>query len=600
MSEPAAARPVLALAVIALIAAAHGLIYALGLPLWQTPDEPMLYEYAALTAELGRVPTSRDHSPALDAALLAAMNREEFWRHALGATPNPPPATLDEALRLFPMPRQVGGDPPVYFVLAALPLHLAGNWGWSVDAQARTLRVLNALLLPLGALCAYALAREVGAPALAGLGAAALVALQPMYAFVGAGLSNDGPANLVAALLCLVIVRAVRRGLPGRDVVLTLALALLVVQTKRSALPVALAAGLLGAAWGVKACAALTPRSRTTLLALTTGAAALACGIALAGQLAWSRADAWYDTRSLAPAARASAADGYALALEPGQEVIQALPDVAAVYLRNGPLQLGARVWSDGPATVRLAVDTGTRTQERSFPLDGVADVRLDAVVNSSASAVRVRIFAEQGRLKVGTIWMRAPRRPGELLANGDLARPALRPDSPLIPLTRYLRLAELGWAAESGRVGWGLDVREWSRWAFDSFWGHFGWMRIAVVRDSFWEPAIAAVCAVGLAGAVLALARAGPAHRAPRAVLLALPACAMLLLLVNALADPYPVQQGRYLFPILPALAAAVATGWSALVPARFKPFWLLAWLGFWLSLVGAALFTLAATYTR
>jgi hypothetical protein len=42
-----------ALAALILLALAHGLAYAFVVPIWHAPDEPMLYEYAALTAELG-------------------------------------------------------------------------------------------------------------------------------------------------------------------------------------------------------------------------------------------------------------------------------------------------------------------------------------------------------------------------------------------------------------------------------------------------------------------------------------------------------------------------------------------------------------------
>src|SRR5207253_6448087 len=47
----------LLLAVLTLL---HGLIYIALLPPWQTPDEPTVFEYAALLGQLGRVPTNLD------------------------------------------------------------------------------------------------------------------------------------------------------------------------------------------------------------------------------------------------------------------------------------------------------------------------------------------------------------------------------------------------------------------------------------------------------------------------------------------------------------------------------------------------------------
>lgn len=583
--------------IVMLIALAHGLIYALGMPLWQTPDEPMLYEYAALTAELGRVPASQDHSPALERRLVAAMNRQGFWGYAIHRTPDPLPTSMGDALRSFPMPRQVGGDPPVYFVLAALPLRLTA--GWPVEAQVRLLRVLSALLLPLAALCAYQIAREVGAPPPADLAAAGLVALQPMYTFIGTGLSNDGLANLASAGVCLLIVRALRRGLPARPVAAAIGLGLLALQIKRTALPLALAAGALGAVWIGRAL--LRPSARRPGIlwpGLLSGLALIAAGgVWLSGQVTWGQADRWYDARSLYPAPRSARGAGYVLTLSPNQAATQTLPDVAVVYLRNRSVEVGARIWCDGPTTVRLLLDTGVRQQETRFALDGVADATMTASVSSIADHVRLSIAAEGSPIAIGRVWMRGVGLPGELITNGDMARPALRYDSPLVPLTRYLRLTDLLWIVESGRAGWGLAADEWLRWAFVSFWGHFGWMDIAVVRGSPWEPTIAGACALGLAGCGLALARGG--RRAPLAALPALVGGGLALLYLNAQIDAYPIQQGRYLFPLLPALAVTLAAGQAALVPARLRPLWLIAWLSFWLSLAGAALFTLAATYS-
>jgi hypothetical protein len=581
-----------------LIALTHGLIYAVGLPLWQAPDEPMLYEYAALTAELGRVPASIDHSPSLETRLVASMNRQDFWRHTLGTTPDPLPTTLEAAQRLFPMPRQVAGDPPIYFLLAALPLRLTA--GWSVEAQVYLLRVLNVLLLPAGVLCVYLIAREAGAPDIAALAAAALVALQPMYIFVGSALSNDGPANLAAALLCLLIMRAIRRGLPGRGVALTLAMALLCLQIKRTTVPPALAAAALAAIWALRyAVSSRITHGRSRIIA--SGIALLLLllgGTWFSSQIAWGQAARWYDAKTLSPLPRITSADGYVLSLSQGEEATQVLPDVATVYLRNGALSVGARIWSDGPAVVRLVLYTGPRYQETSFALSGVADAEMRAAVGSQATGVRLGIIAERGRLLVGNVWMRGVGLPGDLITNGNIEHPALRADSPLVPIMRYLRLEDLIWATESGRVRWGLATGEWFGWLFDSFWGHFGWMRIAVVRESAWEPAIGAICALGLLGAIVALIRLGRGRRAPLATLILLIGVALALLIVNALIDPYPIQQGRYLFPILPALAVAVTSGQAALLPARLRPIWLTAWLGFWACLSSAALFHLVAIY--
>ena len=590
-----------------LIALAHGLIYALGVPLWQAPDEPMLFEYAGLTAELGRIPTAVDRSPALEQRIAESLSRAQFYQRTTGATPAIAPATLDAARAIFSMPRQVGGDPPLYFALAAIPLRLTP--GWSVEAQLTTLRLLNALLLPLVVACVYLAAQSIagadpGQAAAPGplfpVAAASLVALQPMFTYIGAAMNNDGLASAIGALLCLLLVRMVGRGLPGRELVLFAALALIGLAVKRTALPFMLMAGLLALVWVIRLALRGGPgaaRRRAIVLGLAVGLPALSAGW-LAGQHAWGQAARWYDAGSLAPAPRVATASGFALVLAAGEERVQALPDVATVHLRNNTLRAGARIWSDGPATGRLVLYTGDRRQEQAFSLSGEAAPELGAAVPSYAQGVRLGIIADSGQLYVGDIWARGVGLAGTLVANGDLARPALRPDSPLQPLVRYLRVDDLLWVIASDRLQWGLPLGDWLGWLFASFWGQFGWFSIALVRGSPWAWLIGVQCAVGLVGALVALVRARGAQRAQIAALLALVGLALVPLLLNALIDFYPIQQGRYLFPVLPAIALLVALGQATLVPTRWHVLWLLLWLSFWLALAAAALLLLAQRY--
>ncbi|HMQ35828.1 MAG TPA: hypothetical protein PKD53_34305, partial [Chloroflexaceae bacterium] len=367
-----------------------------------------------------------------------------------------------------------------------------------------------------------------------------------------------------------------------------------------TALPYGLLAAALAALWLARLALRGGPgaaRRRALAAALAVGLPALAA-LAVAGQLDRGRAAGWHDARTLAPAPRAAAGGGYALVLEPGEEAVQALPDVATARLRNGAVRAGARVWGDGPVTGRLVVYTGQMRQEYAFAVERMSVAELGAAVPTSAPDVRLGIVAERGRLYAGDIWVRGVGLPGQLLANGDLARPALRPDSPLQPVAGYLRLDELLWVAQSGRLAWGLDLGAWWRWLFASFWGHFGWMHVVFVRGSLWEPAIAAMAALGLAGACHAAAAGRPARRGPALALLALIGLSALPLLANAMIDMRLIQQGRYLFPALPALAALMALGQAALVPRGARALWLACWLGFWLACAGAALLAQARFY--
>ncbi len=594
-----AARRSLALTLLMAIALAHGLIYAFGIPRWQAPDEPMLFEYAGLAAALGRVPMAWERSPELEQQIAASLGREQFYHYALGQQPATPPATLDEARGMFYMPRQVGGDPPLYFLLAALPLRLLP--GLSIEAQLTMLRVLNALLLPAVVACVYLAGQAlVDNPvgSLFPIAAAALVALHPMSTCVGAAMGNDGLANILGAVLCLLLVRMVGAGLRGRDLALFGALTLVALAVKRTALPYALMALGLGVVWVVRQ---LWGRSAAPQRWLAWSAALLIpliCLGWLAGQLLWDRAGGWYDARTLAPAPRRPAAQGYALTLQPGQEVIQVLPTVATFHLRNNILRVGASVWGEGPITGRLVLYIDDRRHEQPFTADGTGAAELGAPVPAYARNLRLGIVADSGSLYVADIWARGVGLPGNLITNGELARPALHPDSPLQPALRYVRAGELIWTLESGRLGWGLPLGPWVEWLFVSFWGHFGWFNIPFVHGSAWAWVLAALCAAGLAGAILALARGRGRRRLQIGTLLCLCAVALVPLLLNALVDSHPIQQGRYLFPVLPAAALLLALGQESLLPARWRAGWLIVWLGFWLVFAAAALARLAAAY--
>jgi 4-amino-4-deoxy-L-arabinose transferase-like glycosyltransferase len=195
------------------------------------------------------VPQPEDRSPALEARLLDSLWRNRLWQYTLGWMPARPPATLEEAVAIMWMPRQVGGDPPIPFVAAALPLRLLA--GRSIDTQARLLRLLNALALPLIALCAYGAARELDGdrPSAIPLAATALLALHPMLASISGAVGNDPLANLCGAATCWAFLHAMRRGLTPRRALLAAAPLALGLLSKRTLLPFALVLGAAGAIW---------------------------------------------------------------------------------------------------------------------------------------------------------------------------------------------------------------------------------------------------------------------------------------------------------------------------------------------------------------
>src|SRR3954454_14493851 len=69
----------------------HGLLYLALLPPWQTPDEPTVFEYAALVGRLGRVPTSIDRDLELERRIVESLTRQHFFEYLIGHAPPTPP-----------------------------------------------------------------------------------------------------------------------------------------------------------------------------------------------------------------------------------------------------------------------------------------------------------------------------------------------------------------------------------------------------------------------------------------------------------------------------------------------------------------------------
>ena len=504
-------------ALLAALALIHALLFAWLVPPWQAPDEPTQFEYAALVARLGRVPATADSDPALERQIVDSLVRQRFFEYLTGQPPARPPHSLDDVRESFFLPRQVGSDPPLYFLIASLPIRaLAAQ---SIETQLLALRLLGALMVVGSTLCAYASARELCADRRPGttdreigrqktgdkrqaishhetmdyglrttdygqntrhatrdtrspvhpltrslvrlpLAAGLLVALHPMFVFAGVGAGNDGLANLIGAALCWAALRAVRLGLSPRRAVALLALALLGLLTKRTLLPPALLLASIGG-WLALRHLASQPAGRLVRLGLG-GALLLALALGVGGVLAGERsagAADWIDTATFLDAPRAPAAPSTgrpALELRPGGGAAQALPGVGAEWAQNQELRLSAHVWTaDGDGRGRLAIDFGWATTEIPFTAESRGRVvTVTTFIPLFCPYVMVSIRSDEGTIYADQLGAESGRRPGfNLLSNSDVRMLATDPDAPPARLTRYLRLRELAWIWRSGRL---------------------------------------------------------------------------------------------------------------------------------------------------
>lgn len=203
---------------------AHGLLYALLIPLWQNPDELSHFEYVELFAQGGairldlplqesrayRVLTTlgyRDSTPGtelthrtLRTKITESLARHRFWE------------IRPTADRLDPFRNRELDQPPLYYFVAAQGIR------WlrlgSLDGDAYALRLMNVVF----ALGVVAIAYRVGGelfperPVLA-IAPAAFIAGLPQYAALSASITNDKLVDLILAGIILVVVRAMRGGL---------------------------------------------------------------------------------------------------------------------------------------------------------------------------------------------------------------------------------------------------------------------------------------------------------------------------------------------------------------------------------------------------
>ncbi len=206
------------------VTAAITLSWSLVTPPFQAPDEQDHFAYVQQLAENGKAasqsaalsPWSTQLTIALQQTRALAANEQADGRAPWLARDEHAWAVRDGGGKAS---RKDGGGPttaathgPVYYGVMTVPYRVAG--GASIWSQLELMRIFSGLLSALTVLFVLLAAREIapGRPLFA-VGAALLVALNPMFTFIGASVNNDVGVNTAAALFLLLVVRAARRGL---------------------------------------------------------------------------------------------------------------------------------------------------------------------------------------------------------------------------------------------------------------------------------------------------------------------------------------------------------------------------------------------------
>ncbi len=214
------------------IALLHAFIYATLIPPWQMPDEPFHYEYQA---ELGKKfrPTP-EGSPSVQGEIIASMARWKFWRYQNLMTPDPLPWGF-ATIPFFKTIRYLDRNPTYYYLL--LPFYLLFT-NHSIELRLFVLRLVNTLFAAATVGLAFVTAQSLfPKDKYIFIGVPALIALLPMFAFIGGSLNNDNLANLLFALFIYLISIGLVTPIPVRSAASffgAIAIAVLALVTKRS------------------------------------------------------------------------------------------------------------------------------------------------------------------------------------------------------------------------------------------------------------------------------------------------------------------------------------------------------------------------------
>ncbi len=222
------------------LALLNGLLFLILLPPWQHYDEPTHFEYAALIAYHGGIPTAQAVDPQLRREIAASMYRHNFY----------PPGVVPDLFSAIPAP--LGFDqtvhPPLYYTLAALPIRLTRFL--PIEWQLYAARLLSLSLYVAAIVIAWRIATVVtpDEPLVHGIIPALLLAA-PSYADLMTAINNDVLVNVAAISALLAMAHLLRDGLRPTPLLLLGLAVTVALMTKRTGL-ILLPMSALALFWG--------------------------------------------------------------------------------------------------------------------------------------------------------------------------------------------------------------------------------------------------------------------------------------------------------------------------------------------------------------
>lgn len=212
-----------------LIALVNSVVWGVVVPPFQVPDEISHFGYAQYLAETGKAPSQKPVAPyspqeqtALNDSLFFSVIGHPQMRGILTKAEN---QALRAAMAGHPSPIGLGGgtsatnNPPLYFALEAIPYWISPSG--DIFARLALMRLLSALMAACTVLVVFMFMRELFPNTRWTWTVGALVvAFQPMFDFISAGVQADNLLYLTSALAFFLLLRAYRRGLTPRRAVL--------------------------------------------------------------------------------------------------------------------------------------------------------------------------------------------------------------------------------------------------------------------------------------------------------------------------------------------------------------------------------------------
>jgi hypothetical protein len=222
-------KPFWPLGLILLAALVHGLVYVFLLPPWQHYDEPSHFEYAWLIANRLHIPEGpTDFDQSMRRAIARSMIEHNFYRGIEEIQPDLSDPSQPGSLGYAQL-----GDPPAYYILAAIPLRLLR--GSAVELQLYGARLVSLCLYLATILAAWGVIRELTSSGsrLRWLVPLTLVML-PAFTDLMTAVNNDVGATAFFSLFLWASVRLLRRGLSWLAALAAVVTAVLCFLTKQS------------------------------------------------------------------------------------------------------------------------------------------------------------------------------------------------------------------------------------------------------------------------------------------------------------------------------------------------------------------------------